>query len=185
MAGASSDPNKMAGRILVSFPQASKLPGHLQSRWELNHRPRALLLWKMSFQPLNHHSKCCFSEDTYSAILHSLMVKVLRLKFLCLCNTVPASPCSSLGTTKPACGAGPPLGQPWNGCLSVCLSCLCPVGKQIASGFLSSASIFICSEMLSWLPLKLKVDKTEQMGFFSFLNIDLLLVSVRNDMKSC
>lgn len=137
---------------------------------------------KTAFQPLNHHSKRCFSMDTYSVILHFLTVKVLRLKFLCLCNIVPASLCCSPDTIKPTSGAGASLGQPR---LVVCPSCLCSVGNQIASGFLSSASICICSEMLSWLPLKLKVDKTEQMGFSSFLNIDLLLVSVRNDMKSC
>lgn len=142
------------------FPWAFKLPGHLQSRWELNHRPRTQLLWKMAFQPLNHHLKFCFSKDTYSVILCFLAAKVPRLKFLFLCNTAPALPCSS-GTIKPACAAGAPLGQPWNGCLSIML-----VGNQIVSGFLSSAFFFICSKMPSWLPLKLKVDKSAQTSGF-------------------
>lgn len=103
------------------FPWAFNLPGHLQSRWELNHRPRAQLLWKMAFQPLNHHSKGRFSRDIYSVILCFLTAKVMRLKFLCLCSPVPSPACCSSGTIKPACGAGAPLGQPWNGCLSVVL----------------------------------------------------------------
>lgn len=81
---------------------------------------RAQLLWKMAFQPLKH-SKRCFSKGTYSVILHFLAAKLLGLKFPCLCNTVRALPCYSTGTITPACGAGAPLGQPWNGCLSIVL----------------------------------------------------------------
>lgn len=165
MARASSDPNKIAGRILVSFPRASKVPGHLQSTWELNHRPRAQLLWKMTFQPLNHHLKSCFSKDTCSVILHFLTVNVLRLKFLFLYNTVPASPCCSPDTIKPACGAGAPLGQPWNG-FFVHHACVQWVTKLLLFSFISIHFHLFRDAKLA---LKLKVDKTAQTnGFLQF-----------------
>lgn len=150
---------RVGGRTLVPFlPLGPKLHGCMQSRWELNCSPRAQLPWKMTFQPSDLHSKHCFSHVTYSENLCFFTTEVLRLEFSAhVYHSTSSSVMYHRCHVQLDWSQEQLLGSHEQN--SVCPSWLWPTSNHIASGFVSSAFVFICSELLSSQLLKLKVDK--------------------------
>lgn len=142
---------RVGGRTLVSFsPWGPKLHGHVQSRWELNYVQSTV-----AFKP---HSKHCFFSWYLMCKPMFLYRQGSQTETFTVCVTQPQSlhtalhaPCKWDAELEHLLG-----NHEQNDVFPLCLW---PMGNQIASGFVSSTFIFICSELLSSQLLKLKVDK--------------------------